>query len=396
VASGSEATDVFLAGAARTPIGSFLGSLADVSAPALAAASIRASLERAGVAPGQVDEVFAGNVLSAGAGQNIARQAAIAARIPPSVGATTINKVCGSGMKAVILAAQAIRCGDADLAVAAGTENMSAAPYLLPRARGGYRMGHGELVDSMIRDGLWEVYHDVHMGTCADRCAERCGIARARQDDYAVASYRRALEAQEAGLPAAEIAPVEVAGRKGTRVIDRDEEPGRFDEAKLRGLRPAFGPQGTVTAGNASGIADGAASLVVVSRQKAASLGIRPQARIAGYAGHAAEPEWFTLAPIEAMRSLLAKLAWRVEDVDLLEINEAFSVVPLAAMQELGLPHEKVNVRGGAVALGHPIGASGARILVTLLAAMEHRDARRGVAAICIGGGEALALALER
>ena len=387
--------DVFLAGAVRTPIGCFGGTLAGVPAPRLGSAVIKASLERAGIAPDEVDEVIVGNVLGAGLGQNVARQSAIGAGLPEAVGATTVNKVCGSGLKSVMLAAQAIQCSDAEVIVAGGTENMSASPYLLPKARDGYRMGNGELVDSLIRDGLWDVYNDVHMGTCGDQCADRCDLSRQQQDDFAVASYQRAREAAE-GPFEDEITPVEIKDRKGNvTIVDRDEEPARFVEEKLRALRPAFGKEGSVTAGNASSINDGAAAVVAVSADKAQGLGVATQARILGYATSAREPEWFTLAPVTAISDLMSRLGLRVADVDLFEINEAFSVVPMAAMKELDIPHDKVNVHGGAVAIGHPIGASGTRTLVTLLNAMKHRGSRTGIVSLCIGGGEAVALAVE-
>lgn len=387
--------DVFLAGAVRTAIGGFCGVLGEVSAPALGAAVIKASLERAGIGTGLVDEVILGNVLSAGLGQNVARQASVGAGLPPSVGATTVNKVCGSGLKSVMLAAQAIQCDDAHVVVAGGTENMSSSPYLLPKARGGYRMGNGEVVDSLIRDGLWDVYNNVHMGSCGDQCATKCGVSREEQDDFAVESYQRAREAQEEAF-ADEITPVNIQDRRGNvTVVDADEEPQRFNEDKLRALRPAFGKEGTVTAGNASSINDGAAAVVVLAPDKAESLGVKPQARILGHATSSREPEWFTLAPIGAIADLMKKLGLEVQDVDLFEINEAFSVVPMAAMKELGIPRNKVNVHGGAVALGHPIGASGARTLVTLLNAMKHRGAKIGINALCIGGGEAVAMAVE-
>jgi len=388
-------TDVLLAGGVRTPIGGFCGALAEVSAPALGGVAIKAALKRAGVAPDRVDEVIFGNVLSAGLGQNVARQAAFLAGLAPAVGATTVNKVCGSGLKAVMLAAQAIQCGDAQVIVAGGAENMSSAPYLLPKARSGYRMGNGEIVDSMIRDGLWDVYNNVHMGTCGDRCAEQCHFTRQQQDDFAAASYKRAIEAQENRLFADEIVPVEVAGRKGPVTVSRDEGPSRFNEEKMRKLPPAFGPGGTVTAGNASSVNDGAAAVVVLSAEKVRELGVAPQARILGYATYSREPEWFTLAPIGAIERLIERVGFKIADVDLFEINEAFSTVPMAVMKELGVPHEKMNVHGGAVALGHPIGASGARVLVTLLSAMKRRDARIGIASLCIGGGEAVAMAVE-
>jgi acetyl-CoA C-acetyltransferase len=386
---------VFLAGGARTPIGSFSGSLAEVPAPALGGIAIKAAIQRAAVPAAEIDEVIFGNVLSAGLGQNVGRQAAIAAGLSPSVGATTVNKVCGSSLKAVMLAAQAIRCGDAETIVAAGAENMSAAPYLLPKARTGYRMGNGELVDSMIRDGLWDVYNNLHMGACGDRCAQKYQFSRQQQDDFAVASYKRAIDAQQQGLFSEEIVAVEIPGRKGTTVVNRDEGPARFNEEKMRSLPPAFGKEGTVTAANASSINDGAAAVVVLSAGKVQNSGIKPQAKILGYATFSREPEWFTLAPIGAIGRLLEKLDRKAADFDLYEVNEAFSVVPMAVMKDLGIPHDKMNVHGGAVALGHPIGASGARVLVTLLAAMKQRGAKTGIASLCIGGGEAVALAVE-
>jgi acetyl-CoA C-acetyltransferase len=294
-----------------------------------------------------------------------------------------------------MLAAQAIKCGDASLVVAGGTENMSRAPYLLEKARSGYRMGNGELIDAMIRDGLWDVYNNVHMGICGDRCAEKFGFSRQQQDDFAVASFQRALGAAAKGSFSQEIVPIQVKAGRETIAVAEDETPRKFNEEKLRKLRPAFGEKGTVTAGNASSINDGAAALVVASSAKAAALGLKPQAKILGYASFSREPEWFTLAPIGAIARLLEKLSLKVSDVDLFEINEAFSVVPMAAMKDLGIPHEKVNVHGGAVALGHPIGASGARTLVTLLNALKQRNARIGIDALCIGGGEAVAMAVQ-
>ncbi len=388
--------DVFLAGGVRTAIGSLSGSLANVSAPALGGVVVRAALERAKVAADQVDEVILGNVLSAGCGQNIARQSAIGAGLSVEVPALTINKVCGSSLKAVMLADQAIRCGDASVVVAGGTESMSQAPYLLPKARQGYRMGHGELIDSMIRDGLWDAHHDMHMGTCGDRCARRFGFSRADQDDFAVASYQRALAAMADGTFAREIVPVEVPAGKGTVKVSEDEEPRRFNEAKLRQLKPAFGSDGTVTAGNASSVNDGAAAIVVLSADQVEALGVKPQARILGAATASIEPEWFTIAPLSAIGRLLDRIGMKAADVDVWEINEAFAVVAMAALKELGIAHDRLNVHGGAVALGHPIGASGARVLVTLLHAMESRQARYGIASLCIGGGEAVALAVER
>lgn len=387
---------VYLAGAVRTPIGVFGGALATVPAAALGSLVVRASLARAGMSEGRVDEVLFGNVVGAGLGQNVARQVSIGAGLPVGVGATTVDKVCGSGLKAVMLAVQAIRCGDASVVVAGGTENMSRTPYLLEKARGGYRMGHGELVDSMIRDGLWDVYTGLAMGHCGERCAARFGFTREAQDAYAIESFRRALAASVAGRFADELVPVEVEGGRGTGVVTQDENPGRFDEARLRRLPPAFGKDGTVTAGNASGVNDGAAALLVLSESAVRELGVAPLARVLGYASFAREPEWFTLAPSEAIARLLGKLGRTAADIDLFEINEPFSVVAMGALRDLGIPHERCNVHGGAVALGHPIGASGARILVTLLHALRQRGARTGLAALCIGGGEAVALAVER
>jgi acetyl-CoA C-acetyltransferase len=352
-------------------------------------------LARAGIPAESVDEVIFGNVVSAGLGQNVARQVAIGAGLNASVGATTVNKVCGSGLKSVMLAAQAIQCQDASLVLAGGTENMSRAPFILERARGGYRMGHGELIDAMIRDGLWDVYNNVHMGLCGDSCAEKFGFTRAQQDDYAVTSFKRAIDAARAGVSAREIEPVQVKAGRETVPVTEDETPKKFNEEKLRKLRPAFGEKGTITAGNASSINDGAAALAVVSGEKAKALGVAPQAKVLGFATFSREPEWFTLAPIGAITRLLQQLGLTIADVDLFEINEAFAVVPMAAMKELAIPHEKVNVLGGAVALGHPIGASGARTLVTLINALKARNGRIGVDALCIGGGEAVAMAVE-
>jgi acetyl-CoA C-acetyltransferase len=388
-------SNVYLAGGVRTAVGSFCGAFEEMPAPELGSAVLKAALERAKVSPESVEEVIFGNVLSAGLGQNVARQVALGGGLSPAVGATTVNKVCGSSLKAVMLAAQAVQCGDARVIVAGGTENMSRAPYLLEKARTGYRMGNGELVDSMIRDGLWDVYNDLHMGVCGDRVARKFGFSRQEQDDYAVTSFKRALAAVAKGLFADEIVPVQVTRGKEHVTVKEDEAPKRFNEEKLRKLRPAFDKEGSVTAGNASSINDGAAAVVVLSEDKVKEAAVAPQARILGYATYSGEPEWFTLAPIGAISRLLKRTGLRTEDVDLFEINEAFSVVPMAAMRELGIPHEKVNVHGGAVALGHPIGASGARTLVSLLNAMKHRRAKIGVDSLCVGGGEAVALAVE-
>jgi acetyl-CoA C-acetyltransferase len=386
---------VYLAGGVRTAIGSFCGAFESVPAPVLGATVAKAAVARAGVPAEQIDEVVFGNVVSAGLGQNVARQVAIGAGFNPNIGAVSVNKVCGSGLKSVMLAAQAVKCGDASAIVAGGTENMSRAPYLLEKARSGFRMGNGEVVDAMIRDGLWDVYNNVHMGLCGDRCAEKYGFTREQQDEFAVASFKRALEASKKGIFAREIQPVQVKAGKETVAMGEDENPKKFNEEKLRKLRPAFGEKGTVTAGNASSINDGAAAFVVMSPEKVSALGIKPQAKILGYATYSREPEWFTLAPIGAIERLLKMLSLKVSDVELFEINEAFSVVPMAAMKDLGIPHEKVNIHGGAVALGHPIGASGARTLVTLINALQHRGGRIGVDSLCIGGGEAVAMAVE-
>ncbi|MEW6045312.1 MAG: acetyl-CoA C-acyltransferase [Bacillota bacterium] len=388
---------VVLAGAARTPIGAFMGALSPLSAPQLGAVAIRGALERAGIAAQDVDEVIMGNVLAAGLGQAPARQAALFAGLPRKVECLTINKMCGSGLKAVMIAAQAVMCRDADVVVAGGMESMSNAPYVIPGARGGLRMGHARLIDTMIHDGLWDVYNDCHMGSCAELLAERMQISREEQDEYALESYRRAQEAIQSGRYAREIVPVQVQGRKGESTeVTTDEEPGRLVEARFRQLKPAFKDGGTVTAGNASSISDGAAAVAVLAEEKAARLGVRPQARVVAQAAAAMDPEWFTLAPIAAIQKVLHRAGLSVEEIDLFEINEAFSVVPMAAIRELKLDPRRVNVRGGAVALGHPIGASGARVLVTLIHAMEERGARRGLAALCIGGGEAVAMVVER
>lgn len=386
---------VYLTGAVRTPIGSFCGAFESTPAPALGSVAAKAALARSGVPADQVDEVIFGNVVSAGLGQNVARQVAIGSGLSPSVGAMTVNKVCGSGLKSVMLAAQSIKCGDSSAIIAGGTENMSRAPYLLEKARSGYRLGNGELTDSMIKDGLWDVYNNVHMGICGDRCADKYKFSRQQQDDFAVASFKRAVEATSKGAFAKEIEPVQVKAGKEVVTITEDESPKKFNEEKLRKLRPAFGEKGTVTAGNASSINDGAAAIVALSPEKVKELGLKPEAKIIGYATFSREPEWFTLAPIGAISKLLKMLSLKVSDVDLFEINEAFAVVPMAAMQELGIPHEKVNVNGGAVALGHPIGASGARTLVTLINAMKARGAKLGIDALCIGGGEAVAMAVQ-
>lgn len=389
--------DVVIVSAARTPIGSFGGALSSLTAPQLGAVAIAEALRRAKIEGAAVDEVLMGCVLPAGVGQAPARQAAIRAGLPSSVGAVTVNKVCGSGLKTVAMAYQAIRAGDAEVVVAGGMESMSNAPYLLPKARTGYRMGNGELVDGMIHDGLWDPYNDFHMGQAGELCARERRIDRERQDAYAARSYQRAQQAIESGAFKEEIVPVEVAQKKGPAlVVDQDEEPGRGNVAKLPSLRTAFAKEGTITAGNASSINDGAAALVVMSAERAGALGVTPIARIVGHSTYAHQPEWFTTAPAGAIKALLSRTGQRVEDVDQWEVNEAFAVVALANQDELGLPEDRVNVRGGAIALGHPIGCSGARILTTLLHTLKHRDERRGVASLCIGGGEGIALMVER
>ena len=389
-------TEVVIAAAARTPIGSFMGALSTVPGPKLGAVAIKAAVERAGIDPEQVDECIMGCVLPAGVGQAPARQAALFAGLPESTHCMTINKVCGSGLKAVMLAAQAIMCGDADVVVAGGMENMSLAPYIMPKARTGFRMGHGQVVDGMVHDGLWDPYNDFHMGNAAEICAAEKDISRERQDAFARESYLRALASQEAGKFAAEIAPVAVPQRRGDPVmVDTDEEPGKGRPDKMGKLRPAFKKDGTVTAANASSINDGAAALVLMSAKKAEKLGVKPMARLVGYATHAQAPEWFTTAPAFAIEKALTRTDLNREDIDLWETNEAFSVVSLAVEDHVGYDPEKVNIWGGAVALGHPIGGSGARIMVTLLHQLQDTDGGKGCASLCIGGGEAVAVIVE-
>ncbi len=391
------ARDVVIVGAARTPVGAFLGSLSSLTAPQLGAAAIKAALERAGVAPGKVDEVFMGCVLQAGVGQAPARQAALFGGLPDSVPCTTVNKVCGSGLKSVVSGAQAIALGEADVVVAGGMESMSNAPYLSHALRTGARMGNVEFKDAMILDGLWDVYGQVHMGNCAELCADTYKVSRATQDEYAVESTQRAIRAQREGAFKAEIVPVQVPQKKGDPVlVSEDEGPKKAVPEKIAGLKPAFRKDGTVTAGNASSINDGGAALVLMSAERAKAEGKAPLARIIGQASAARKPAEFTVAPTDAIRKLLEKQKMSVNDVDLWEINEAFAVVAIANNQLLKLDPSKVNVRGGAVVLGHPIGASGARLLVTLLYAMKDMNKRRGVASLCIGGGEGIAMMVER
>jgi acetyl-CoA C-acetyltransferase len=388
---------VVIVSGARTPIGAFNGALASFTAPQLGAIAIKEALRRANVKPEDVSEVIMGNVLTAGVGQAPARQAALFAGLPQSVPCMTINKVCGSGLKSVMLGAQAIMTGDADIVVAGGQESMSKTPYLLEKARTGYNFGHASLVDGMIKDGLWDVYNDYHMGLAAELCADECSIPRERQDEYAIESYKRALKALDEGLFTDEIVQVEVPQRKGDPVVvTEDEDIRKIKFEKVPSLRPAFKKDGTVTAANASSLNDGAAAVVLMSEEKAKELGLEPLARIVAQASAAKAPEWFTTAPADAVNKALAKAQLKVDDIDLFEINEAFSVVSLVNNDLLKVDPAKVNVHGGAVAMGHPIGASGTRVLVTLLYAMKRYDKKRGLASLCIGGGEASALVVER
>jgi acetyl-CoA C-acetyltransferase len=388
---------VVIVGASRTPMGGFMGDLKSVAAPELGAAAIRAAIERAGVAREDVQEVIMGNVLPAGQGQAPARQAALGAGLPPATGCTTINKMCGSGMKAAMLAHDLVALGTNDVMVAGGMESMSNAPYLLPRARAGLRLGHGEVKDHMFLDGLEDAYDRGRlMGSFAEDCAGHYRFTREAQDRYAITSLTRAQEAIRTGAFAGEVVPVGVPGDRSGAVVSIDEQPLKANLDRIPQLKPAFRKDGTVTAANSSSISDGAAALVLMKRSEAARRRIAPLARIAGYATHSQEPQWFTTAPVGAINRLFEKTGWSAKTTDLFEINEAFAVVAMAAMRDLDLPHERVNVHGGACALGHPIGASGARIIVTLLAALEKYRVNRGIAALCIGGGEATAIALER
>jgi acetyl-CoA C-acetyltransferase len=393
----SQLSSVYVVGAARTPIGSFLGALSGLPAPRLGAVAIEAALQRARVEPAGVGQVLMGNVLSAGIGQAPARQASLFAGIPAAVPCTTVSKVCGSGLEAVIHGARAIAIGDVDLVVAGGMESMSNVPFYLQKARSGYRMGDGKLVDGMIFDGLWDPYGDFHMGVAGEKCAREYHLSREAQDEFARESYRRALAATREGLFAAEIVPVKVAQKKGEPLsVGEDEEPGRSDPQKFHTLKAAFEKDGTITAANASSINDGAAAVVLAGERAVRERHLEPLARIVGWGGAAQAPEWFTTAPARAIEMTLARSGLKAADVDLWEINEAFSCVTMACTQLASLDPARVNVRGGAVALGHPIGASGARILVTLLHAMKDHGARRGLATLCIGGGEAVAAVVER
>jgi len=387
---------VVIVSAARTPLGGFMGDFASLTSAQLGAAAIQAAVARAGIKPEQVEEVIMGCVLPAGQGQAPARQAALGAGLPLGAGCTTINKMCGSGMKAAMFATDMLLAGNNDIMIAGGMESMSNAPYLLPKARGGYRMGHGQVMDHMFLDGLEDAYDKGRlMGTFAEDCAGKFAFTRQAQDDFAIASTKRALAANQDGSFAWEIAPVTVSGRKGEVVIDKDEQPFKAQLEKIPTLKPAFRKDGTVTAANSSSISDGAAALVMMRRSTADKLGLKPLAVVVGHSTHAQEPGLFTTAPVGALRKLFEKTGWTADSVDLLEINEAFAVVTMAAMKEHHLPHEKVNIHGGACALGHPIGASGARILVTLIGALRKTGGRRGVASLCIGGGEATAMAIE-
>jgi len=381
--------------AVRTPLGRFMGGLSKVPATRLGAEVIKAIIEQTKIDPNDIDEVIMGNVLQAGQGQAPARQAAIYGGVPPKVGAFTVNKVCGSGMKSVMLAAQSIRLGEADLVIAGGMENMSLAPYLLPDARAGQRLGHGKLIDSMVNDGLWDCYNDFHMGNTAELVSEKYNVSREAQDEYALGSQKKAVAAQEAGAFDDEIVAVTIKGRKGDTVVDKDEGP-RADSTMegLAKLKPAFKKDGTVTAGNASTINDGAAAVLVASESKAKALGLPILATIDAYAVGGMEPEWVMMAPVEAINNLLAKTGEKIEDFDLFELNEAFSAQSVALTQELKIPLDRVNVNGGAVALGHPIGCSGARILVTLIHALRKRGKKKGLASLCLGGGNAVAMSV--
>jgi acetyl-CoA C-acetyltransferase len=392
--------DVVIISGCRTAVGKFQGSLSDLSAPQLGAIAVREAVKRAGIDPAQVDECIMGNVVSAGLGQNPARQAAIFGGLSPATGAMTINKVCGSGLKSVALAAQAVQTGNSSVVVAGGMESMTNAPYLLPQARKGYRLGNAQIIDSMVHDGLWDIYNDYHMGITGENVAEKYGITREEQDQFALNSHRKALAAMKECRFKSQIVPVEIpAKKKGAppTIFDKDESPREDTTIEvLRALKPAFKKDGTVTAGNAPGVNDGAAALVVTSAKRAAELGAKPMARIVAQATSGVEPKWVMMAPVGAVRTIWEKTGWRNEDVDLYELNEAFSVQALGVMRELGLNPDQVNVNGGAVAIGHPIGASGARVLVTLIYEMIRRDLKRGIAALCLGGGNAVAMAVER
>ena len=388
--------EVVIVSAVRTPIGSFNGAFSSIPATKLGALVVAEAVRRAGIPKDAVDEVIMGNVIAAGLGQAPARQASIYAGLPEKVEALTVNKMCGSSLKAAMLAAQAIMCGDADVVIAGGMENMTQAPYLLEKARTGYRLGHGQILDSLLRDGLIDVYNDAHMGNCAELCADRYGLSREELDAFAIRSYQKAIKAQREALFKEEILPVQVPqGRREPLLVEHDEEPTRVSFEKLPQLAPAFQKDGKVTAGNASSINDGAAAVAVVDRDVAEKLGLQPMARIVASSAFAQQPEWFTTAPAGAIKKVLAKAGLGTAEIDLFEINEAFAAVSLAVNRELGIDEARVNVNGGAVALGHPVGASGARVLTTLLYAMRARGAHRGVASLCLAGGEAVAMVVE-
>ncbi|MGC2636515.1 MAG: acetyl-CoA C-acetyltransferase [Acidobacteriaceae bacterium] len=392
--------EIVFVSACRTPVGKFQGALSDLSATQLGAIAVREAVRRAQLKPEQIDECIMGNVVSAGLGQNPARQAALFGGLLPEVSAATVNMVCGSGLRAVALAAQSIQTGNAEIAVAGGMESMTNAPYLLPQARSGFRMGNGVAVDAMVNDGLWDVYNDFHMGQTAELVAEKYGITREEQDCYALRSHQKAAAAWRAGRFDDEVVPVEVPAKKkgaGPKLFERDESV-REDASieSLRALKPAFKKDGTVTAGNAPGVNDAAAAVVIMSAAKARDLGLHPLARIVAHATSGVEPKWVMMAPVTGVRKVMAKAKWSVTDVNLFELNEAFAVQSIALGRELGVPDEKLNVNGGSVAIGHPIGASGARVLVTLLHELIQRNARRGVVALCLGGGNSVAMAIER
>jgi acetyl-CoA C-acetyltransferase len=388
--------EVFIVAAARTPVGSFQGALADVTAPKLGTTAIKGALERSGLSADDVGVAYMGNVLTAGVGQAPARQAARGAGIPDRVPATTVGKVCGSGLEAVVLGSKAILLDGVDVAVAGGQESMTKAPYILPSARGGMRMGHSTVQDTMILDGLWDPYKDWHMGNAGELCAKEHGFTREAQDAFAIDSYKRALAAQESGAFAREIVPVVIEGKGASVTVSLDEEPKKAKFDKMPTLRPAFDKAGTITAANASKVNDGAAALILASGEMVKKKGLTPLARVVSWGHHAQAPEWFTTAPVGAIQAACTRAGITPKDIDLYEINEAFAVVAMVAEKELGLDHAKVNVRGGAIAIGHPIGASGARILTTLLHSMKDQNAKRGLATLCIGGGEAVALVVER
>jgi acetyl-CoA C-acetyltransferase len=392
--------DIVIVAGVRTPIGKFQGSLSEFTAPQLGALAVKEAVHRAHLDPKQVDECIMGNVITAGLGQNPARQAALNGGLPPEVAALTINKVCGSGLKAVGLAAQGIQTGNAEIVVAGGMESMTNAPYLLPQARKGYRLGNSQIIDSMVNDGLWDVYNNYHMGMTGENVAEKYAIPRAEQDEFAINSHRKAIQAWNECRFKSQVMPVEIPARKKGDppvIFDKDEGPREDTTAEsLRGLKPAFKKDGSVTAGNASTINDGAAAVVVMSARKAKELGLQPMARIVAQATSGVDPKWVMMAPVDGIRNLWKKTGWKPDEVDLYEINEAFSVQSVAVVRELGIDMNKVNVNGGAVALGHPIGASGARVLVTLMYELIRRDAHKGIAALCLGGGNSVAMAIER